>query len=126
MRGATDYDDKTIPSFLAQIFNQEEPRLPAIMFNFGEPSFNSLMETKYLQKVLIERPPAGSDHFLRRRQRLPPILPKTASLTPITAIAAAGHGGELSSQFFRAAETLECGPVLLLSPKNFMIRLGRA
>jgi lysophospholipase L1-like esterase len=58
MRGATDYDDRTIPSFLAQIWNQEEPQHPAIMVNCGEDGFNSLMETKYLQKLLIEqRPP---------------------------------------------------------------------
>jgi len=58
MRGATDYDDRTIPSFLAQIWNQEEPNRPATMVNCGEDGFNSLMETKYLQKLLIEqRPP---------------------------------------------------------------------
>ncbi len=55
MAGATDHDDRTIPSFLAGVLNQEEPRLPAYLINFGEPSFNSLMETKYLQKALIER-----------------------------------------------------------------------
>jgi lysophospholipase L1-like esterase len=59
MRGATDYDDRTIPSFLARIWNQEEPQLPAAMVNFGEDGFNSLMETKYLQKLLIDgRAPA--------------------------------------------------------------------
>ena len=57
MNGATDYDDKTIPSFLATDLNQAEPRLPAYLINFGEPSFNSLMETKYLQKALIENRP---------------------------------------------------------------------
>jgi hypothetical protein len=56
MKGATDDDDKTIPSFLARDLNQVEPRLPAYLINFGEPSFNSLMETKYLQKALIEQP----------------------------------------------------------------------
>lgn len=54
MRGATDYDDRTIPSFLARIWNREEPRLPAAMVNCGEDGFNSLMETKYLQKLLID------------------------------------------------------------------------
>ncbi len=57
MAGATDYDDKTLPSFLAEELNQKEPRLPAYLTNFGEPSFNSLMESKYLQKVLIENQP---------------------------------------------------------------------
>ncbi|MBI4644715.1 MAG: SGNH/GDSL hydrolase family protein [Deltaproteobacteria bacterium] len=56
MRGATDYDDRTIPSFLAQFWNQEEPKLPAAIVNLGEDGFNSLMETKYLQKLLIDKP----------------------------------------------------------------------
>jgi hypothetical protein len=56
MNGPNPHDDKTIPSFLAQILNREEPRVPAYLVNFGEPSFNSLMETKYLQKMLIESP----------------------------------------------------------------------
>lgn len=56
MAGATDFDDRTIPSFLARNLNQQEPRLPAYLINYGEPSFNSLMETKYFQKVLIENP----------------------------------------------------------------------
>jgi hypothetical protein len=57
MAGATDYDDKTLPSFLAKELNHKEPRLPAYLTNFGEPSFNSLMESKYLEKVLIENQP---------------------------------------------------------------------
>ncbi|MEW6658892.1 MAG: SGNH/GDSL hydrolase family protein [Thermodesulfobacteriota bacterium] len=55
MRGATNHDDRTIPSFLAQIWNREEPELPAAMVNLGEDGFNSLMETKYLQKLLIDK-----------------------------------------------------------------------
>ena len=55
MRGATDYDDRTIPSFLAQVWNQEEPQLPAAMINLGEDGFNSLMEAKYLQKLLFDK-----------------------------------------------------------------------
>jgi len=57
MRGATDYDDRTIPSLLAKIWNQEESAFPATLVNFGEDGFNSIMETKYLQKLLIEQPP---------------------------------------------------------------------
>jgi hypothetical protein len=57
MSGATEHDDKTIPSFLAAVLNQEEPRLPAQVVNLGEPSFNCLMESKYLQKALIENSP---------------------------------------------------------------------
>jgi hypothetical protein len=60
MRGATDYDERTIPSCLAKIWNQEEPRQPATVVNLGEDGFNSLMETKYLQKMLIERTPPPS------------------------------------------------------------------
>jgi len=56
MNGATPDDGKTIPSFLARDLNRTEPRLPAYLINFGEPSFNSLMETRYLQKALIEQP----------------------------------------------------------------------
>lgn len=57
MRGATDYDERTIPSCLAKIWNQEEPRLPVTIVNLGEDGFNSIMETKYLQKLLIEKSP---------------------------------------------------------------------
>jgi hypothetical protein len=58
MSGATSFDDRTIPSFLAGNLNREEPQLPAYIINYGEPSYNSLMETKYLQKELIENPTA--------------------------------------------------------------------
>ena len=54
MRGATYHDDRTIPSFLAQAWNRQEPQAPAVMINHGEDGFNSLMETKYLQKLLID------------------------------------------------------------------------
>jgi lysophospholipase L1-like esterase len=54
MRGATDHHDRTIPSYLARIWNREEPQTPAVMVNHGEDGFNSLMETKYLQKLLID------------------------------------------------------------------------
>lgn len=56
MRGSTDDDAKTIPSFLAALLNREGKPLSCTVLNFGENSFNSLLETKYLQKVLIERP----------------------------------------------------------------------
>ncbi len=57
MRGACDHDERTIPSYLAGIWNREEPQEPATMINYGQDGFNSLLETKYLQKVLIENPP---------------------------------------------------------------------
>ncbi len=57
MRGATDYDDRTIPSFLAKILNHQDLDQPVYVVNHGEDGFNSLMETKYLQKLLIEEPP---------------------------------------------------------------------
>ncbi len=56
MNGADVADDKTIPSFLARDLNRVEPHLPAYLVNFGEPSFNSLMESKYLEKAMIEQP----------------------------------------------------------------------
>ncbi|HSW28990.1 MAG TPA: hypothetical protein VLH75_05765 [Longimicrobiales bacterium] len=55
MRGATDDDTKTIPSFLAGLLNAEEARTRFTVTNFGENSFNSLLETRYLQKALIEQ-----------------------------------------------------------------------
>ncbi len=54
MRGSTDYDDRTIPSYLAGILNGPERGSQATVVNYGENSFNSLLETKYLQKLLIE------------------------------------------------------------------------
>jgi lysophospholipase L1-like esterase len=56
MRGATDQDDQTIPSHLSKLLNGKDSREQYALVNFGEISFNSLLETKYLQKVLIERP----------------------------------------------------------------------
>jgi hypothetical protein len=56
MNGADVADGQTIPSFLARDLNQVDPRLPAYLINFGEPSFNSLMEAKYLEKAMIEQP----------------------------------------------------------------------
>lgn len=56
MRGSTDDDAKTISSFLAGLLNREEKPRSFTVVNFGENSFNSLLETKYLQKLLIESP----------------------------------------------------------------------
>jgi hypothetical protein len=56
MRGATDDDARTIPSVLAGLLNAGEARPRFAVLNFGENSFNSLLETRYLQKALIERP----------------------------------------------------------------------
>ena len=54
MRGATDFDDRTIPSYLAAILNGNGSGLHFTLTNYGTDSFNSLMETKYLEKLLIE------------------------------------------------------------------------
>jgi hypothetical protein len=54
MRGATPSDNKTIPSFLAGLLNSNQQDLHFTVVNFGVDSFNSLLETKYLQKLLIE------------------------------------------------------------------------
>jgi len=59
MRGATRHDDKTIASFLAEFLNARPDGPRYTVKNFGMNSFNSLLETKYLQKLLIEcdKPP---------------------------------------------------------------------
>jgi lysophospholipase L1-like esterase len=54
MRGATPSDNKTIPSFLSGFLNSNQQDLHFTVVNFGVDSFNSLLETKYLQKLLIE------------------------------------------------------------------------
>ncbi|MGB6064466.1 MAG: SGNH/GDSL hydrolase family protein [Desulfomonilaceae bacterium] len=54
MRGATPRDDTTIPSFLSGFLNSNQQDLHFTVINFGVDSFNSLLETKYLQKLLIE------------------------------------------------------------------------
>lgn len=57
MRGATDDDARTIPSFLAKYLNSGESGLHFHVVNFGINSFNSLLEIKYLEKALIEQVP---------------------------------------------------------------------
>ncbi len=54
MRGCTDDDKQTIPSILARIIGERNDTLRFNVRNFGVNSFNILMETKYLQKLLIE------------------------------------------------------------------------
>lgn len=55
IRSGTTAADATIPSYLAGLLNQPGHR-PCTVVNYGENSFNSLLETKYLQKLLIESP----------------------------------------------------------------------
>jgi lysophospholipase L1-like esterase len=55
MRGATDYDARTIPSFVSSYLNAHGNGLHFNVLNFGIDSFNSLLESKYLEKALIER-----------------------------------------------------------------------
>jgi len=57
MRGATDDDSRTIPSFLAKYLNEGGRDLHFEVVNFGTNSFNSLLEIKYLEKALIEKVP---------------------------------------------------------------------
>ena len=45
----------TIPSYLAGWLNAEDRHFSYFLDNYGINSYNSLMETKYLQKLLIER-----------------------------------------------------------------------
>ena len=54
MRGSTPDDGKTIPSFVAKGMNSCRESAHYTVINFGINSFNSLLETKYLQKLLIE------------------------------------------------------------------------
>ena len=54
MRGATDNDDLTIASQVAKRLNQSGGNLKFKVVNWGINSYNSLMEIKYLQKLLIE------------------------------------------------------------------------
>lgn len=48
--------DSTIPSYLAALLNRPGSLHPCTVVNYGENSFNSLIEAKYLQKRLIESP----------------------------------------------------------------------
>ena len=48
---------KTIPSLLSRIMNSEDRQYTFTITNFGVNSFDSLMETRYLQKALIEEDP---------------------------------------------------------------------
>ena len=54
MRGSTSDDGKTIPAFVAKGMNSGRESIHYTVINFGINSFNSLLETKYLQKLLIE------------------------------------------------------------------------
>jgi lysophospholipase L1-like esterase len=54
MRGGWVQEGETIPSYLAEILNRPGSPEKVILTNYGENSFNSLMETKYLQKLLME------------------------------------------------------------------------
>jgi len=58
MRGTTDHDDRTVASFLAKDLNSAQNKYRVTVVNFGTNSFNSLLETKYLQKQLVENPDA--------------------------------------------------------------------
>jgi lysophospholipase L1-like esterase len=51
--------DQSIASFLVQRLNEPGQKQPAVVTNYGENTFNSVLEIKYLQKLLMEstRPP---------------------------------------------------------------------
>ena len=59
MRGGWVEAAETIPSYLAEIINQPDNSEKVVVTNYGENSFNCLLETKYLQKLFIEtaKPP---------------------------------------------------------------------
>ncbi|MBF0530009.1 MAG: SGNH/GDSL hydrolase family protein, partial [Deltaproteobacteria bacterium] len=56
MRGSSEDDGKTMASQLALRLNSGEKDRRFRVVNLGMDSFNSLMETKFLQKMLIESP----------------------------------------------------------------------
>jgi len=56
-RGISTDDQETLPSFVARQLNDVPPVRPARVTNFGVDGFNALMESKYLQKMLVESPP---------------------------------------------------------------------
>jgi lysophospholipase L1-like esterase len=55
-RGISDADSKTMPSYLAKVLNEEDPKMTARVVNFGNDGYNGLLETKFLEKMLIESP----------------------------------------------------------------------
>jgi lysophospholipase L1-like esterase len=55
IRGETERDEETIPSLVSKVLNATgSPVGVCRVTNFGVNSFNSLLETKYLQKALVE------------------------------------------------------------------------
>lgn len=54
-RGNTKEDAVTIPSFLARELNAQSPEYCWEVLNFGENSFNSLLEVQYFEELLIQR-----------------------------------------------------------------------
>lgn len=54
-RGQTNDPDTTVPSYLSQILGRQNPGVCYNVVNFGENSYNSLLEVKYFQKQLITR-----------------------------------------------------------------------
>jgi len=56
MRAGNSPFDTSIPSYVATALNAVPGPVRYNCFNFGVNSFNSLLETKYLQKLLIEFP----------------------------------------------------------------------
>ena len=61
MRASTPADDKTIPSFLAKELNSGGGALHFTVFNFGEHSFNSLLEARHPDKSCLPRDPDRPD-----------------------------------------------------------------
>lgn len=57
MRGGWVNPGETIPSYLAELVNRPENPVQIMVTNYGVNSFNSLLETKYLQKLLMQESP---------------------------------------------------------------------
>ena len=118
MRGGWGVQEgETIPSYLAEILNQTGNADKVEVTNYGENSFNSLLETKYLQKLLIKAAQApGPDHLLRRRQRLCLLQRVPRRSGPLRLPPVAGAHRELPSQLLQPVQAPIQRPLFFLYP----------
>ena len=64
-RGISDDDSQTMPSFLAGVLNQEDPKLPARVVNFGNDGYNWPVGNEISAKNAHREPDSSQgDHFL--------------------------------------------------------------
>ena len=114
-RGISDADSKTMPSYLAKVLNEADPKLTARVVNFGNDGYNGLLETKYLEKMLIESPTRpklivfydGANDSAYFAQDPDPRMRTTVT-------ARSGSGGKLSLQLLRPVQIFQCRLVHIL------------